>query len=89
MSPKHRAEIAGDAVAPVEPAAVDIRFVTTGLSPEEVAAATAVLTAALQQQAQSAAARPSEPPRSEWARSTRGLRRPLRGDWRGFTAEGL
>ncbi|GAA4175459.1 acyl-CoA carboxylase epsilon subunit [Gryllotalpicola koreensis] len=82
MSPKHRA-------ADAEQASVDLRFVTQGLSPEEVAAATAVLTAALQQQAQAANAlvEPERP--SAWSRSTRGLRRPLRGDWRGFTAEGL
>ncbi|GAA4165677.1 hypothetical protein GCM10022286_29270 [Gryllotalpicola daejeonensis] len=88
MSPKHRAEQAS-AEEPAAQASADIRFVTQGLSPEEIAAATAVLTAALQQQSAASATRVSEPPRSEWARSTRGLRRPLRGDWRGFTAEGL
>jgi hypothetical protein len=90
VSPKHRAEPAAQAGEQAAASgAADIRFVTKGLSPEEVAAATAVLTAALQQQAQAAAIRVSEPPRSEWARSTRALRRPLRGDWRGFTTEGL
>ena len=83
MSAKHRAEAAVS-----ETVAADLRFVTAGLTPEEVAAATAVLTAALQQAAVADApvkqARPSE-----WSRSTRGLRAPLRGDWRGFTAEGL
>jgi hypothetical protein len=80
VSPRHRAEAA-------PPAPVDIRFVTQGLSAEEVAAATAVLTAALQQQAAAARATPGTPRPSEWSRSTRGLRQPLRGDWRGFTAE--
>ncbi|HEY0248918.1 MAG TPA: acyl-CoA carboxylase epsilon subunit [Gryllotalpicola sp.] len=70
-------------------AAAGIRFVTQGLAPEEVAAATAVLATALHEQARSADARVQEPKPSEWNRSTRGLRGPLRGGWRGFTAEGL
>jgi hypothetical protein len=80
VNPRHRAE------KPQAAAPADIRFVTTGLSPEEVAAATAVLTAALQEQTRAAVA---ETRPSEWSRSSRSLRRPLRGDWRGFTAEGL
>ena len=88
MSAKHRA-----GQTPEQPhaagVAADLRFVTKGLSVEEVAAATAVLTAAMQQQAQAVDARVAQPRPSEWSRSTRGLRRPLRGDWRGFTAEGL
>jgi hypothetical protein len=91
VSPKHRAAETGpgsaDAAAPVP--AADIRFVTKGLSPEEIAAVTAVLTAALQQQSRAAGRRVAAPRQSEWSRSTRGLRRPLRGGWRGFTAEGL
>ncbi|AYG04263.1 acyl-CoA carboxylase epsilon subunit [Gryllotalpicola protaetiae] len=75
MTPRHRA-------AEPEQAPVDLRFVTHGLSPEEVAAATAVLTAALQQQAADARVAPERP--SAWSRSTRGLRRPLRGDWRSW-----
>jgi hypothetical protein len=72
-----------------EQTAASIRFVTRGLTPEEIAAATAVLTAALREQSHAATAQVAEPPHSEWARSTRELRRPLRGDWRGFTAEGF
>ena len=71
-------------------AAADIRFVTQGLSPEEIAAVTAVLGAALaSQQTTAAGAAVQQPAESEWNRSTRGLRQPLRGGWRGFTAEGL
>jgi len=72
-----------------EAAAADIRFVTQGLSPEEIAAATAVLAAALVQQQSAASATAHRPAQSAWESSARGLRRPLRGDWRGFTAEGL
>jgi hypothetical protein len=82
VTPKHRAP-----EPELEPA--DLRFVTQGLSPEEVAAATAVLSAALRQQAVAASAPVAQARPSEWSRSTRGLRAPLRGDWRGFTAEGL
>jgi hypothetical protein len=73
-----------------ETAAADIRFVTRGLGPEEIAAATAVLSAAIAtQHAAAAGAAVKRPAESEWTRSTRGLRQPLRGGWRGFTAEGL
>jgi hypothetical protein len=95
VNPKHRAAGSGEAeggspetsTALVSP--VDIRFVTQGLSAEEIAAVTAVLTAAVHQQSRAAQRRVAPPRQSEWSRSTRGLRRPLRGDWRGFTAEGL
>ena len=71
-------------------AAADIRFVTQGLSPEEIAAVTAVLTAAIaSQRAAASGTAVKQPAESEWTRSTRGLRQPLRGGWRGFTAEGL
>ena len=72
-----------------EDAAASIRFVTKALTPQEIAAATAVLTAALREQAP--AAEPTVPQRtpSPWARSARSLRQPLVGGWRGFTAEGL
>ncbi|WP_027479123.1 acyl-CoA carboxylase epsilon subunit [Gryllotalpicola ginsengisoli] len=64
-------------------AAGDIRFVTEHLTAEEVAAATAVLTAALQQQAQSADPRLEAPRASAWSRSMR-LREPLPRSWRSF-----
>jgi hypothetical protein len=80
VTPKHLAE---------EAVSADIRFVTQGLSPEEIAAVTAVLTAALNEQAQAADARIDEPRQSEWQRSARGLRRPLHGGWRTFNAQGL
>ena len=67
-------------------AAADIRFVTQHLSPEEIAAATAVLTTSLREQADAVDARVSKPRRSEWNRSMRALRTPERGTWRTFTA---
>ena len=73
-----------------EQAAASIRFVTQHLSPEEIAAATAVLTTALREQSLAAdQAVRHDTGLSAWSRSARGLRQPLRGDWRGFTAEGL
>jgi len=66
-----------------------IRFVTRGVTPEEIAAVTAVLTAAAAEQAASARdARPSRGP-DAWARSQRRLRTPLNpgpGAWRSFSA---
>lgn len=67
--------------------AENIRFVTRGVTPEEVAAVTAVLTAAVAE-AQAAAqdARP-ESGADAWARSQRALRTPLSpgsGAWRSF-----
>ena len=66
-----------------------IRFVTQQLSPEEIAAATAVLATALREQSFAAGHTVKRNAPSGWARSTRSLRQPLRGDWRGFTPEGL
>ncbi|GAB3585127.1 hypothetical protein GCM10027406_32820 [Leifsonia lichenia] len=67
--------------------AENIRIVTRGVTPEEVAAVTAVLTAALAE-AEAAArdARPATGP-DAWARSQRALRTPLApgvGAWRSF-----
>jgi len=68
--------------------AENIRIVTRGVTPEEVAAVTAVLTAAMAE-AEAAArdARPETGP-DAWARSQRSLRTPLTpgvGAWRSFT----
>jgi hypothetical protein len=68
--------------------AENIRIVTRGVTPEEVAAVTAVLTAAMAE-AEAAArdARPEAGP-DAWARSQRSLRTPLTpgvGAWRSFT----
>ncbi|MFC4243492.1 acyl-CoA carboxylase epsilon subunit [Gryllotalpicola reticulitermitis] len=70
-------------------AAASIRFVTEGLTPEEVAAATVVLTAALREQSFAAGPTVEQQAPSAWARSARSLRQPLVGGWCGFTAEGL
>jgi hypothetical protein len=69
-------------------AAASIRFVTKGVTPEEVAAVTAVLTAALREQSRAPEPRIPQRGPSPWARSARSLRQPLVGGWRGFTAEG-
>jgi len=65
-----------------------IRFVTRGVTPEEIAAVTAVLTAAAAEQAAAAGdARPTAGP-DAWARSQRRLRSPLDpgpGAWRSFS----
>jgi len=65
-----------------------IRFVTPGVTPEEIAAVTAVLTAlAAEQQAATRATR-SSASTDAWARSQRGLREPLHpgdGAWRSFS----
>ncbi|OJX78931.1 acyl-CoA carboxylase subunit epsilon [Leifsonia sp. 71-9] len=65
-----------------------IRFVTRGVTPEEIAAVTAVLTAAAAEQAAAANdARPAAVP-DAWARSQRQLRTPLApgpGAWRSFS----
>ena len=66
-----------------------IQFVTRGVTPEEIAAVTAVLTAAAaEQQAASRAARSTTGP-DAWERSQRALRQPLQpgtGAWRSFSA---
>lgn len=64
----------------------EITFVTRGVTPDEVAAVTAVLTAAIADQAADRAVRTRRGP-SAWERSQRPLRVPLRpgyGAWRGF-----
>ena len=65
----------------------ELRFVTRGVTAEEIAAVTAVLTAAAAEQAAAVeAARPSSTP-DGWARSQRGLRAPIQpgpGAWRSF-----
>lgn len=71
--------------SPVEPS---IRVLSTGLSPEEVAAVTAVIEAAIEEEldAQHDEA-PAAP--SAWERSQRALREPLHpgpGAWRSFSA---
>jgi len=70
-------------------AATSIRFVTKRVTPEEIAAVTAVLTAALREQALAVPASTPPAEASGWSRSARSLRQPLVGGWRGFTAEGL
>ncbi|MFF1571775.1 acyl-CoA carboxylase epsilon subunit [Leifsonia sp. NPDC058292] len=65
-----------------------IRFVTANVTPEEVAAVTAVLTAAAAEQ--QAAAREDDVAGAQdaWARSQRSLRTPLQpgeGAWRSFS----
>ncbi|UAJ80538.1 hypothetical protein IT072_05800 [Leifsonia sp. ZF2019] len=66
-----------------------IRFITRGVTAEEVAAVTAVLTAAAAEQAAAARdARPATGP-DAWGRSQRSLRTPLSpgpGAWRSFSA---
>jgi len=65
-----------------------IRFVTRGVTPEEIAAVTAVLTAAAAEQtAEAEAARPTSAP-DGWERSRRRLRGPIdptQGAWRSFS----
>ena len=71
---------------PLDPS--QIRFVTRGVTPEEIAAVTAVLTAAAAEQAAAAEeARPQAGP-DAWERSRRQLRSPLHpgpGMWRSFS----
>jgi hypothetical protein len=58
--------------------------IESAASPVEIAAITAVLTAALREQAADAMVAPAQ--RSVWESTARGLRKPLeRGMWRGFT----
>ena len=65
-----------------------LQFVTHGVTPEEVAAVTAVLAAAAaEQQAAESAERAGTGP-DAWERSQRALRRPLHpgtGAWRSFS----
>jgi hypothetical protein len=72
---------------PLDPS--ELRFVTRGVTPEEIAAVTAVLTAAAAEQA--AAEKEAHPVSGPdgWARSQRPLRSELRpgsGAWRSFSA---
>lgn len=64
----------------------DFRIVTKNATPEEIAAVTAVLQAALDELAESMDAAPA--PVSAWQRSQRNLRTTLHpgpGAWRGFS----
>lgn len=68
--------------------AENIRILSGGVTPEEVAAVTAVLTAAIAEaEAASRDARPAAGP-DAWARTQRALRTPLQpgpGAWRSFS----
>ncbi|WP_308468102.1 acyl-CoA carboxylase subunit epsilon [Rathayibacter soli] len=67
---------------------LDIAFHTANLSPIEIAAVTAVVTAALDAQASIEADAPTPP--SAWQHSQRRLRTPITpgpGGWRGFSAD--
>ncbi|MFP3464408.1 acyl-CoA carboxylase epsilon subunit [Leifsonia sp. SIMBA_070] len=83
MSGAHAAEPNGPALDPSQ-----LRFLTRGVTPEEVAAVTAVLAAAAAEQAAAAKkARTSQHP-DAWARTQRALRTELRpgpGAWRSFS----
>jgi hypothetical protein len=73
---------AADATPPL-----DIIFTTTQVTPTEVAAVTAVVTAVLDEQASGQADAPTAP--SAWQRSQRSLRKSIEpgpGAWRGFSA---
>ena len=62
--------------------AVDLRILTRGVTPEEAAAVTAVLVAAVAEEAEHATA--EKPARSEWSNPRRALRRPVEvgpGSW--------
>ncbi|MDN4598375.1 acyl-CoA carboxylase epsilon subunit [Leifsonia virtsii] len=77
----HSAEGAG-ALDPSE-----LRFLTPGVTPEEVAAVTAVLAAAAAEQAEADKQARAEHGPDGWARTQRALRSELRpgpGAWRGF-----
>ena len=68
--------------AEADPRAAELRFITNGVTDEEAAAVTAVLLAALDDDA--GAASVAEPARSPWVQSAQGLRAPLRvgpGNW--------
>jgi hypothetical protein len=67
--------------------ASQIRFVTRGATPEEIAAVTAVLTAAAAEQAAEAEAACPSVTQDGWERSRRRLRSPVvpgPGAWRSF-----
>ncbi|MGO4536407.1 acyl-CoA carboxylase epsilon subunit [Leifsonia sp. 2MCAF36] len=83
MSGAHAKETAGSDLDPSQ-----LRFITRGVTPEEVAAVTAVLAAAAAEQA--AASREAREDRGPdaWARTQRALRSELRpgaGAWRSFS----
>jgi len=64
-----------------------LRFLTRGVTPEEVAAVTAVLATAAAEQAAAAKEARAERVPDAWARTQRALRSELRpgpGAWRGF-----
>ncbi|MBW8872321.1 MAG: hypothetical protein JF618_09220 [Leifsonia sp.] len=71
---------------PLDPS--QLRFVTRGVTPEEIAAVTAVLTAAAAEQAAAAREARTEHGPDGWARTQRSLRGELRpgpGAWRSFS----
>jgi len=73
--------------AALEATPAHLRIVTSGVTPEEVAAVTAVVEAALEELAAEMTA-DSAPPVSLWHRgpsSVRGTLRPGSGEWRSFT----
>ncbi|GAA2058437.1 acyl-CoA carboxylase epsilon subunit [Leifsonia soli] len=78
------AEAAGG--APLDPS--QLRFLTRGVTAQEIAAVTAVLTAAAAEQAAAGKALRAEAGPDAWARTQRGLRgelRPGAGAWRSFS----
>ncbi|MDR6612376.1 acyl-CoA carboxylase epsilon subunit [Leifsonia sp. 1010] len=72
--------------APLDPS--QLRFVTRGVTAEEIAAVTAVLTAAAAEQAAAGRKARAERGPDAWARTQRSLRgelRPGAGAWRSFS----
>jgi hypothetical protein len=72
--------------APLDPS--QLRFLTRGVTAEEIAAVTAVLTAAAAEQAAAGREATAEQGPDAWARTQRNLRgelRPGAGAWRSFS----
>ena len=83
MSGAHADEPRGSALDPSQ-----LRFLTRGVTAEEVAAVTAVLAAAAAEQAAAAKEAQAEHGPDAWARTQRALRgelRPGAGAWRSFS----
>ncbi|WP_431279714.1 acyl-CoA carboxylase epsilon subunit [Leifsonia poae] len=71
-----------------ELSAEQIQFVTRGVTPEEIAAVTAVLTAAAAEQQAAAAEQQASEGVDGWSRTQRALREPVHpeaGSWRSFS----
>jgi len=84
VSGAHAAAASAD--SPLDPS--QLRFLTRGVTPEEVAAVTAVLAAAAAEQAAAAKEAQAEQGPDAWARTQRALRgelRPGTGAWRSFS----